>query len=118
MKLFSIEKQNVHYSPITFNDVPAKRVQSHKHLGLSLSAKLDFHEHICFRNYKLLPRHSLLTIYKAFVRPHVDYSDVIYDKMFNQSWQKKVSLSQYNTALPITRTIRGTKQRNVIRNWV
>ena len=42
-KLSSVEKQNVHYPRITFNNVPAKRVQSHKHLGLSLGAKLDFH---------------------------------------------------------------------------
>ena len=42
-KLSSVEKQNVHYPPITFNNVPSKHVQSHKHLGLSLGAKLDFH---------------------------------------------------------------------------
>ena len=35
--------QEVHYPPITFNNVPSKHVQSHKHLGLSLDAKLDFH---------------------------------------------------------------------------
>ena len=28
----------------------------------------------------LLPRQVLVTIYKAFVRPHIDYVDVLYDK--------------------------------------
>ena len=28
----------------------------------------------------LLPRQALITIYKAFVRPHLDYGDVLYDQ--------------------------------------
>ena len=43
----------------------------------------------------VLPRHSLLTIYKAFIRPHLDCSDVIYDKIFNKSWHKKLELAQF-----------------------
>ena len=31
----------------------------------------------------LLPRAAIITIYKAFIRPHLDYSDVLYDKAFN-----------------------------------
>ena len=56
----------------------------------------------------VLPRHSLLTIYKAFIRPHLDYCDVIYDKIFNESWHKKLESAQYNVALAITGAIRGT----------
>ena len=56
----------------------------------------------------VLPRHSLLTIYKAFLRPHLDYCDVIYDKIFNESWHKKLESAQYNVALAITVAIRGT----------
>ena len=29
----------------------------------------------------ILPRHSLLTMYKTFVRPHLDCGDVIYDRV-------------------------------------
>ena len=29
---------------------------------------------------KTLPQYALITIYKSFVRPHLDYSDVIYDQ--------------------------------------
>ena len=28
----------------------------------------------------ILPRQSLLTIYKSFIRPHLDYGDIIYDQ--------------------------------------
>ena len=34
----------------------------------------------------ILPRHSLITIYKTFTRPHTDYGDVIYDHAFNESF--------------------------------
>ena len=30
----------------------------------------------------VLPRSTLLTIYKSFIRPHLDYGDKIYDKAF------------------------------------
>ena len=33
-----------------------------------------------------LPIKSLLTIYKAFLRPHIDYSNVIYDQPSNESF--------------------------------
>ena len=56
----------------------------------------------------VLPRHSPLTIYKAVVRPLLDYSDVIYDKIFNEFWHKKLESAQYNAALALTATIRGT----------
>ena len=34
-----------------------------------------------------LPRPSLLTIYKSFIRPHLDYSDIIYDQAHDASSQ-------------------------------
>ena len=37
-----------------------------------------------------LPRPSLLTVYEAFIRPHLDYCDAIYDKIFNEPWHKKL----------------------------
>ena len=33
----------------------------------------------------ILSRKSLLTIYKSFVRANLDYTDIIYDKPFNES---------------------------------
>ena len=52
--------------------------------------------------------HSLSTIYKVFIRPHLDCCDVIHDEMFNENWHKKLQSAQYNAALAITGAIRGT----------
>ena len=56
----------------------------------------------------VLPRNSLSTVYKAFIRPYLDYCDVIYHKIFNESWHRKLDMAQYNAALAITGAIRGT----------
>ena len=41
----------------------------------------------------ILPRTNLLTIYKVFIRPLLDYVDVIYDQASNSSFLK---LKQFN----------------------
>ena len=52
-------------------------------------------------------RKSLITIYKSFVRPNLDY-EIIYDKPFNESFKKKFEMVQYNAALAITCAIKET----------
>ena len=58
----------------------------------------------------ILPRKSLLTIYKSFTIPHLDYCDVIYDQTNNESFCNKIEKIQDNAALAITGAIRGTSQ--------
>ena len=53
---------------------------------------------------------SFLNIYKSFIRPHLDYCDVIYDQPNNKSFCSKIEWIQYNAALAITGAIRGTSQ--------
>ena len=55
-----------------------------------------------------LPRPSLLTIYKSFIRPHLEYGDITSDQAYNASFQQKVDSIQYNAALANTGAIRGT----------
>ena len=43
---------------------------------------------------KLLSRHSLLLIYKWFVRPHLDYGDILYDQPNNKSLCQKIETVQ------------------------
>ena len=57
-----------------------------------------------------LPRDALLTIYKSFVRPHLDYGDIIYDQPQNESFCNKLESIQYNAALAITGAIQGTSK--------
>ena len=55
-------------------------------------------------------RDSLVTIYKYFIRPHLDYEDVIFDKPSNASLSNGIESAQYNAALAVTGTIRGTSK--------
>ena len=113
------EKDN--YPPLNFNDDKVQTAVSQKHLGLVL--KLDFNEHISNKINKcnkiigimkkrslFLSRKNLLTIYKPFVRPNLDYTDFIYDKPFNESFKTKIEMTQYRAALVITGAIKGTSR--------
>ena len=63
---------------------------------------------MCFGSYKLFYlRIPFSTINKAFIRPHLDYNDLICDKIFNESWHKKLYSIQYNAALAVTGAIWG-----------
>ena len=57
-----------------------------------------------------LSRKSLLTIYKAFLRPHIDYGNIIYDQPSNEFFCEKLESVQYKAALAITGAIQGTSR--------
>ena len=88
--LFSHKKPQAH-PPLFFNGVEVKRVNEHKHLGLTLDPKLNFAAHFKEKITKArkaiglikhlrqyLPTNVLDQIYKMRVRPHLDYCDFIY----------------------------------------
>ena len=94
-----------------------------KHSGMYLDGSLNFSFHIkekmskaikgisiIRKLNKTLPRHSLITIYKSFVRPHLSYGDIIYDQPNNESLNQKIERIQYNAALVITGAINGTSK--------
>ena len=65
-----------------------------------------------------MPHQSLVLVYKAFIRPHLDYGDIIYSQTYNGSFWKfdehqKLESIQYNTALAITGVIRGTSREKL-----
>ena len=57
-----------------------------------------------------LPRNALLTIYKSFIRPHLDYGDILYDNPNNENFQSKLQKVQYRACLAITSAIKGTSR--------
>ena len=61
----------------------------------------------------LLPRTALITIYKAFVRPHLDYGDILYDQAFNLSFQQRLESTHYRACLAITGAIPGTSREKI-----
>ena len=90
---FSRKLSQDSHLPLDFNDNTVQTVEVHNHLGLSLDKKLDFNIHIenkinkCKKMIGIMKRLSLsilrdglLTKYKSFVRPHLDYPYIIYDK--------------------------------------
>ena len=121
--MFSRKTVKVSHPSSTFNTVPVARTTCQKHLGLYLDEKLNFHDHINAKILKAnkgigiikrlsntLPRKSLLTIYKSFIRPHLDYCDIIYDQPNNESFCIKIEHIQHNAALAPTGAIKGTSQ--------
>ena len=60
-----------------------------------------------------LSRASLIAIYKSFTRTHLDYGDIIYDQIFNESFHQRIESRQYNTAIAINGAIRGTSSEKL-----
>ena len=61
----------------------------------------------------LLPRTVLITLHKAFVRPNLDYGDIIYDHVHNASFHQKLESLQYNVCLAITGAIHGSSRERI-----
>ena len=104
-----------------FNDNIVRKVQIQKHGGLLVDQKESLDEHfqcIFTKTCKIielirklqpvLSGSALLTIYKSFLRLYLEYGDIIYDCVFNESFQNKLESVQCNAALAITGAIRGS----------
>ena len=109
------------HSSVYFNNIPVSSTSVHKHLGMLLDHKLSCEHHLKYvlnkvkktigllrKFQQILLRQSLITIYKSFIRPHLDYGDIVYDRAFNESFHKYLESIQYNAAIAITGAIRGT----------
>ena len=90
---------------------------------MNLDTKLNFQEHLNNIMIKVdksngllrklqavLPRPSLITIYKVFIRPHLVYGNIIYDPAYKEPFHQKLESIQYNAALAKTGAIRGTSR--------
>ena len=117
--IFSQKKNNAIHPSLYFNNTRVERK-----LVLFLDEKLLILEHIDEKIKKvevnlmrklnlLLPRSSLLTYYKCFIRPHLDYEDVIYDQTNLYPLANKIKSVQYNPALAITGAIRETSKEKL-----
>ena len=61
----------------------------------------------------VISKTCLLTISKAFVKPHLDYADKTYDKPDNDSFKDRVEKVQNNATLAITGAISGTSRQRI-----
>ena len=87
--VFSKKPRESFHPNLYFNKFVVEKVQTQKHLGLKLDKKLSFKEQFKDKFAKVnrgieilkklsgfLPRHSLITLYKSFIWPHLDYADI------------------------------------------
>ena len=101
--IFSGKSNKIDHPPLYFNENLVKSSSTQKHLGMILDTKLDFSLHLKNVQNKVnktiglirklqdaLPKTSLITIFKSFVRPHLGYGDIIYDRAYNTSFHQNV----------------------------
>ena len=126
-EVFISRKKQVQIDPsINFNNVEVERAPFQKHLVVILDEKLNFKQHVDNAISKInkgiavikklrysLPRNSLITIYKSFLRPLIDYGDIICDQPHNESFCEKIEVVQYKAALAITGAIQGTSRDKI-----
>ena len=110
--IFSRKLNKPNHPSLNFNNMVVIQSTTHKRLGMILDTKLDFQEHLkdklskisrtiglLRKLQKILTRPPLLTIHKSFIRPHLDYGDIIYHKAYNGSFHQNLEKIQYNAAL-------------------
>ena len=82
----------LHPPPVFNNNNNAIQTTSQKHIDIILEIRLSFEKYLetvhCKINktiglirklQNLLPKSALITLHKAFVRPHLDYGNILYD---------------------------------------
>ena len=127
--IFSRKSKRPTHPSLVFNSNNICQSFSQKHPGVILDFKLKFEDHlnnalakvnkaVCLlhklRNFS--PRITLVTIYKVFIRPHLDYGDVLYNQAFNNSFKEKLESIQYSVCLALKGAIRGTSKQKTIKN--
>ena len=110
---------------LMFNSNQINKTSSQKYSGIILDES-SFEEHLRAISVKsnrtpyllrklenLLPRPALIILHKSFVRPCLDYGDIIYEQTFNSSFYEKLKSFQYNASLAITGAIKGTSREKL-----
>ena len=80
-------------------------------MGVVLDSELDFSfhiEHKIKRCNKIIGLLGRLSVCNSFIRPHLDYGNILYDKTDNQNFESKIKKVQYKACLAITGAIQGT----------
>ena len=123
--IFSHKYKKPFHPPLVFNGIPVARQDSTKHLGMILDEHLSFRKHlkeaiekankgINLMKYlsKYVNRKTLDVSYKMYVRPHLDYGDIIYHGQL-VDMMKSVESVQYQAALITTKCIKGTSRQKL-----
>ena len=128
---FSCKKKQPYHPPLFFNGNQVSKEDQQKHLGLTLDSNLSFKKHLCNKISKAkkvlgtlkplsryLPTKTLDLMYKSFVRPHLDYCDIIYHEpskedvngQFLSKPMEDVEKVQYKAALLVSGAWKGSNR--------
>ena len=123
--IFSAKYNKETHPPLFFNGIPVARENATKHLGLILDDRLTFRKHIHaaitkakkgLALMKFLSTHVTPCVldktYKIYVRPHLDYGDVIYHDQLLDMMNSLESV-QYQAGLIITSCWQGTNRHKL-----
>ena len=121
--IFSRKTKKICHRSLRFNNSIVSQSPYQKHLDIFHDARLTFEEHLKLITTKVnkttgllrklqknLPRPVLMTMYKAFVRPYLDYGDINYDEVYNETFHQKLESIQYNSCLALSGAIRGSSR--------
>ena len=102
-------------------------VSSHKHLGLNISNDLKFHVHIkdiirktnaalgpLYSIAAYIPRQTLKLIYLTYIRPIIDYGDIIYHGSITVADSLSLERIQNRAARLITGALRRTPSKMLL----
>ena len=122
-EISSVKKKKSEHPKLLFNSIPVSRKDNTRHLAVYLDGGLTFSKHIREAVIKATKVVSLLKYlskyvskkvldlsYKLYVRPHLDYGDVI----FNNQWTELMNLiEQYKAALIVSGCWQGTNREKL-----
>ena len=131
--LFSCKKFSPNHPQLIFNGIAVAKVKDQKQLSLILDSNLSFEKHLNGKIIKVknnvrilkhlskfLPIKTLDEMYKAHVRSHLDYCDIIYHMPSHQiqaplgiilhSLMEKVERIQYQAALAVSGAWHGSSR--------
>ena len=97
--IFRRKTKKEYHPALAFSNNNKSETNSQKHLGAVLNNRLSFEDHLKIilnkvnktigllcKLHNILPRSALFTIYKSFIRPLLDYGDIIYNQPYNASF--------------------------------
>ncbi len=123
--IFSCKDKKPVHPNLTFNGIPISRKPDTKHLGVYLDSRLNFSKHIKEKVLKAMKGISLLKFlskfvdrnvlslsYKMYVRPHLDYGDVIFHNQ-RADLMDIIERVQYKAALIVSGCWQGTSREKL-----
>ena len=109
-----------------FNNSCVSQSSSQKHLSVILDSKLILHENLKMVSLEinktsgllgklqnLLPRSTLITLFKGFARPDLDHSDIRFGQAYNKTFHQKLKFVKYNASLAIAGAMQGNSKEKI-----